>query len=198
VGSILPVEDYLYVTTTGDMGGMWAVHVIDMRDPAHPRLVRRIGSDEFGTVFRLWSPTFITRIGNYVYLSGIDCCGTRSALGVLDVRNPVHPLLVGRTDFEGGISRNRVLPIADSRILWCLNDNNAEVFEISELPAFIGQFLQDDKLNVQWNDAAKGMKLQRAGSLTQPDWQDVPRSEATNSVTLPMENSTGFFRLVKP
>jgi hypothetical protein len=40
--------------------------------------------------------------------------------------------------------------------------------------------------------------LQRATCLTNPDWQNVPGYEGTNSATLPMSGGAEFFRLVAP
>lgn len=53
-------------------------------------------------------------------------------------------------------------------------------------------------LVLEWNEPAKGMVLQRATHLTQPDWQDLPGSEKTNRVTLPVLGGHEFFRLVQP
>jgi len=35
-------------------------------------------------------------------------------------------------------------------------------------------------------------------SLTQPDWTEVPGSEATNQIQLPLSRGHEFFRLVQP
>jgi hypothetical protein len=51
---------------------------------------------------------------------------------------------------------------------------------------------------IWWNDAGRGMVLQRASSLTSPQWQDVPGSEGTNRVTLQTTNGQAFFRLFSP
>jgi hypothetical protein len=53
-------------------------------------------------------------------------------------------------------------------------------------------------LTLQWNEPAKGMKLQRATDLSKPDWQDLLGSEKTNRVTLPVWGGNEFFRLVRP
>ncbi len=53
-------------------------------------------------------------------------------------------------------------------------------------------------LTIQWNVSAIGAKLQRATSLTQPDWEEMFRSEKTNFVVLPIWDGNEFFRLVKP
>jgi hypothetical protein len=53
-------------------------------------------------------------------------------------------------------------------------------------------------LTLQWNAGAIGAKLQRATSLTQPDWQEKLGSEKTNRVVLPIWDGNEFFRLVRP
>ena len=41
-----------------------------------------------------------------------------------------------------------------------------------------------------------GARLQMATNLAQPFWQDVPASEGTNTLSLPMTEVAAFFRLV--
>ncbi len=53
-------------------------------------------------------------------------------------------------------------------------------------------------LTLQWNAMAIGAKLQRATSLTQPDWEEMLGSEKTNRVVLPIWDGNEFFRLVRP
>jgi formylglycine-generating enzyme required for sulfatase activity len=50
-------------------------------------------------------------------------------------------------------------------------------------------------LVVTWNDAGKGMTLQRTGSPSDPKWEDVAESEGTNAMRFPMTNAAAFFRL---
>jgi hypothetical protein len=56
---------------------------------------------------------------------------------------------------------------------------------------------QGQDLKLSW-DGFGAARLQRATRLTDPDWQDVPGSEATNNITLPIEGASAFFRLAKP
>ena len=49
-----------------------------------------------------------------------------------------------------------------------------------------------------WKEAARGMKLQKANGLTNPDWHEVPGAELTNRVTVPLGEGNAFFRLAKP
>ncbi len=60
------------------------------------------------------------------------------------------------------------------------------VFEIAELPAITRTEPADGRLILEWNEAALGMRLQRATIFTGPDWVDLPESETTNGITLPI------------
>ena len=42
-----------------------------------------------------------------------------------------------------------------------------------------------------------GLGLQKATSLTNPVWEDIPLAEGQTSITLPATDSSAFFRLVK-
>jgi uncharacterized delta-60 repeat protein len=68
----------------------------------------------------------------------------------------------------------------------------------SFLAAFTHVELGAGRLVLQWNDAAKGMKVQRTPTLTNPNWQDLPGYEGTNTATLSIGSGPEFFRLVKP
>jgi hypothetical protein len=48
---------------------------------------------------------------------------------------------------------------------------------------------------VWWNDAGRGMTLQRASSFSAPQWEDVPDSESTNRAIFPITGGSAFFRL---
>ena len=53
-------------------------------------------------------------------------------------------------------------------------------------------------LELEWNESAKGMKLQRASNLNNAVWADVSGSENTNHVSLAISSGNEFFRLMKP
>ncbi|MHC1766691.1 MAG: immunoglobulin domain-containing protein [Verrucomicrobiia bacterium] len=58
--------------------------------------------------------------------------------------------------------------------------------------------MQASRLVIGWNEPGKGMVLQRAISLASPEWEEVPGSDRTNRVTLPMTSANEFFRLFRP
>ena len=64
-------------------------------------------------------------------------------------------------------------------------------------PTILGYGLSPDgRLVLTWSPV--GLKLQRTTDLGTPDWQDVPNSENSATVILPMTDKAGFFRLIKP
>ncbi len=69
---------------------------------------------------------------------------------------------------------------------------------LSVFPGFSAARPVPGGLSMQWNNAAKGFKLQRTDNLASPNWQDVPGSQTVNTLTLPLGNGTEFFRLLKP
>ena len=165
----------------GDDEGL---QVIDFSNPASPE---RIGVCGFGPESRVQS---VALSGNYAYVAD-----GHTGLEVTDISNPRSPRRVGGYDTTGystdvAVSANRAY-VADH---W----GGLLVFGIAELPAIICAELADDLLIIQWNEAAEGMRLQHATNLTKPDWFDLPGSEATNHITLPIWSGTEVFRLMKP
>src|SRR5262249_14677708 len=105
--------------------------------------------------------------------------------------NPASPVRVGGTDGIGarGLTRfGNYLYVADEY-------EGLRVMELTELPAFTGQSVANGNLSLSWNRAASGFTLQRAGDLGASDWQDVPNSEVTNSMVLPLMDPNQFYRL---
>lgn len=52
-------------------------------------------------------------------------------------------------------------------------------------------------VNVSWNGAA-GTKLQKASSLTSPNWQDVPGSNGASNALDPVTGGEAYYRLARP
>jgi hypothetical protein len=52
-------------------------------------------------------------------------------------------------------------------------------------------------VNISWNGAA-GTKLQKASSLTSPNWQDAPGSNGASNALDPVAGGPAYYRLVRP
>jgi hypothetical protein len=153
------------------------VVVVDVGDPIHPY--------ERGTYL---TPCVrpIGMTGGYAYLSS---CGPDQ---ILDLRNPDRPVCVGETDLGGLASVGQ----ASGQYVYTLVSNTLVcVVSITELPAITRQFIQNGKLNLQWNEPARGMTLQRSTSLENPDWQDMQGSQTMTSVELQLWGGPEYFRL---
>ena len=57
--------------------------------------------------------------------------------------------------------------------------------------------LQGSTLTLGWPQEAIGFKLQRSPVLPATAWQDVPGSDATNSVTITIGAGNQYYRLKK-
>lgn len=62
--------------------------------------------------------------------------------------------------------------------------------------ASVAAALQDGKITLRWTGAT-GLTLQKASSLTSPNWQDVPGTAGTSSFTETLLGTTAFYRLVQ-
>jgi hypothetical protein len=191
--------NYAYVTeshpSNDDLEGMY-LQIIDISNPGD---MRRIGSCDF--VAGCPGVTSVTISGNYVYVAyngGAMCtCCANPGVAMIDVSDPAHPQRVGGCEIycAGAVGCGNVVASGDrvyAALGWIVCP-----FLITELPAITRHSIANGRLNLQWNDPAKGMKLQRATSLTTPDWQDLLGSEDTNAVSLPVSGGSEFFRLMK-
>jgi len=116
---------------------------------------------------------------------------------ILDVSNPDQPQRVGGYDTSGDAFGVAVL---GNYAYMADHDAGLLVFEIeiTELPAITRAERSGNALVLEWNEPGKGMRLQRATRLTNPDWVEMLGSENTNRVTLPLWSGNEFFRLMKP
>jgi hypothetical protein len=134
IGSIAAIGNHLYVTTVGDMPWMWSVQIIDVTDAVHPRLVRRIGISEAPVVIGVGGAQYLTRRGNYAYLSGSANLESGAAVSVLDVRNPEQPTVVSRIESSVLSWRSRILMLPNNQLLWCGYDKT-QAYELTNVPS---------------------------------------------------------------
>lgn len=159
--------------------GGWIM--VDVRNPKKPVLL-----GEFSTPCQL---TSITIAEGFAYLA------PHHRIEVFDISDPLHVALVGR-------SREVMQATGQARLsgdhLFVRDSDELKTYRIEQLPAITRHSITSRRLDLQWNDPAKGMKLQRTTSLANPDWQSLLGSENTNSVSLPIWGESEFFRLIKP
>lgn len=183
--------------------GQGHLQVVDISNPTDPQ--RRGGYDMSG------HPTAVEVSGNHAYV--VDAKhwyggGNQHVFGnglvILDISNPASPQRVGSlTNVHGAVAVSGdgyPLNVAVSGNYGYVADRYAGlvIFKIRELPAITCHSVENGRLNLQWNDPAKGMKLQRTTSLTNPMWQELIGSESTNAVALLLWGGSEFFRLIRP
>jgi hypothetical protein len=99
-------------------------------------------------------------------------------------------ILPGYWDTSDLLIKNTHLYLADF--------SGLHILGIAAPPRITRQTINGNMLSLEWNEAAEGMRLQRATSLSNPNWQELLGSETTNAVSLPIWSGTQFFRLIKP
>jgi hypothetical protein len=178
--------DYVY----GSPGGVEALAVYNFSDPLN-------GACEGVLVWDAYVQAVLVSEGRAFLLDcyGVHvfdlkdlCCGWRSPpqMGAAEV--PYATKLA--------VSGDRLYVVGADPDVW--KGGELIVFGMLAPPAITGIGRVEEGLRFQWNTAAEGMALQRATSLTSPDWQTLPGSEFTNRVTVQMCSGSEFFRLVKP
>jgi len=118
-----------------------------------------------------------------------------SGLYVIDISDPLNPTQVAALSEPSGDLTHGA---TEQVVVWSAGEMGLRIYSITELPAITRQSVAANMLNLQWNEPAKGMKLQRATSLMNPDWKELQGSEAIDNVELPTEGGQEFFRLVEP
>ena len=54
-----------------------------------------------------------------------------------------------------------------------------------------------NEIQLSWN-GGPGIKLQKTSTLLDPAWQDVPGTDGSSAVRLPLTDQAAYFRLIKP
>jgi hypothetical protein len=174
-------DNYAYVAVGSvDLHGWLAV--FDISEPLNARLVTRVG---IGGV-----PIKVVVRDSFAYV--LD---THRSLVVLDIKDPTKPFKAGECAVAGSVHG---LALSADYAYVAAGEAGLQIFRLVELPAITRHTIANGELHLQWNEPAKGMRLQRATSLTQPHWQDLMGSELTNNVSMPMWSGPEFFRLVRP
>ena len=128
--------------------------------------------------------------GNYAYLAK----GSRG-LEVVDVSNPTNMLWVTGATTAGPAQDVTVM---GKYVLVAAGEGGLMVFEFQQYiyPPLKPPVIGSGKMTFTWPTLG-GVHLQQTLSLAPPDWRDVPGTDLTNVVSLPMTNAGAFFRLVQ-
>jgi hypothetical protein len=74
----------------------------------------------------------------------------------------------------------------------------ADLVVVSDTPTQLGFGVSNGLFQFGWEYDHTGWRLQGKTNLLEGEWFDVSGSMTTNSVSIPMSNSSSFFRLVYP
>jgi hypothetical protein len=165
--------DYAYVANYNA-----GLEVLDISDRAAPV---RLGGIDTGYAHDARAA------GDYVFVVG------QPSVAVVSATDPANPMRVGSYD-NGEYSRG--IEVVGNTAYVANGDGGLVILEISEYPS-LTLTRSSDKLTLSWN-SAPGLKLQRATSLANPDWADVPGSEGQSHFECPLGNGSEFFRLFGP
>lgn len=162
--------------------GSGALRILDVSKPASILLV--------GTYKGWGNPAQAMAVsGRYLYLAK----GT-GGLHVLDVNDPTKP-----TYLTGAWSSPAEdVAVMGKNILGAGGDKGLMVYQLQQdlYPPLAAPVISAGTMTLTWA-TSNDVRLQKATDLVNAVWQDVPESENTNTVTLPMTEPTAFFRLVK-
>ncbi len=81
------------------------------------------------------------------------------------------------------------LPMTPARVLALVQQSSLLVFRSPDSSG--------NQIRLSWN-GGPGVRLQKASTLNNPAWQDVPDTNGQSSVSLPATDAAAYFRLVKP
>jgi hypothetical protein len=157
------------------------IQIIDVQDPANPMIINRQIGESYVNQISVFGP--------YAYVSDF-----LAGLRVIDIRDPSRLRTVGRERVDGYASG--VAAVGDYVYL-SGGGYAVRVLRVDELPAFTElRITSEGWLRIAWNDAARGLRLQRSSQIPHAGWRDLIGSEHTNSVLLPLWTGAEFFRLV--
>jgi len=186
---ILPNGSYLYCS--GGFGFGPYYFIVDVSDANRPIRVSSGSSGVHNALFERQGVYANLRVnGNVLWGSWRYQDGGPTVVCLSNISEPSRPSRLGEFSLEC-----EALTIRDDMLYACGLGTGLRIYRITELPAITRQSVANGKLNLQWNEPARGMKLQRATSLENPDWQSWDGSESMTSAELPLWGGQEYFRL---
>lgn len=165
------------VTTGPELPGL---EVIDMTDFHRPTRVAKVP----------------LALANNVALMGSYACVTGIGLRIFDLADPFQPVLVGSHQF-GPDSETRGLQVVGNLVYVAAGAHGLAIYRLTPQLRLDPPVWDGKALRLSWL-GAPGIRLQRATSLSAPDWQDVPGSDGASSMELSRAGAALYFRLLKP
>ena len=154
-----------------------ALQILDVSDPGNIML---LGS------YRSYGTEAIAVAGQFAYLAGSG--GVR----VLDVSNPTNITWLASA---WNISAQDVALMGNYAVVAGGNKGLA-IYQLQQsiYPPLKPPVIAGGMMTLTW-PYLDGARLQMATNLAKPYWQDIPESEGTNIVSLPLTEGAAFFRL---
>jgi hypothetical protein len=152
----------------------WII-LLDISDKANPKVLGRI-SERKGA---------LRHKDGYVY-----CSHGWWGLTVLDFSDPGNPRLVGRNSSFHAI--NELSFDQSNRMIVAAGPDGLGVLEM--YPVFKSITHTGENVMLSW-DSFGSTRLEHSTDAESDAWTNVPGSEGTNSVYLPMRQGNDFFRL---
>jgi hypothetical protein len=155
-------------------------------------------------VFDLSNPTQPVKVGNYRtpdVVWGLQGLGPllyaavgSAGIEVYDVTDPPRPVKVGSYRTRAAATGVQVV---GNRVYALTGPGGMAILEVVPDLRLDPPVVSGTALTLSWN-GSPGIKLQKAASLTNPDWQDVAGSEGASQIELPRDAAAAFFRLIQP
>jgi hypothetical protein len=177
----------VHVQVAGDLvysSGQDGLHVLNVTNPQVPVRIGGYNGLPFDFAFQV--------SGRYAGVSFWYSHLNRFALFLLDVSSPANPTWLATTETPGWPMSMQFsgpfMHVAAGPLL---------IYEIADAPALRLITNNGKTLALSW-DAPPGFRLQRASSLDDPVWCNVPGTLDQSQIELPVGKSNGFFRLARP
>jgi formylglycine-generating enzyme required for sulfatase activity len=156
---------------TGDL------QILDVSDPGNIML---LGS------YRSYGTEAIAVAGQFAYLAG------SGGMHVLDVSNPTNITWLASV---WKIAAEDVALMGNYAVV-AGGDKGLAIYQLQQsiYPPLKPAVIAWGMVNMTW-PFMEGARLQIATNLAKPFWQDIPESEGTNIVSLPLTEGAAFFRL---
>jgi hypothetical protein len=165
----------------------WAggVSVFDVSNPAEPAWVSRIPAKPERSI-----PRAVAVAGAYACVAG------GFGVELWELSDPTHPRRIGGNSVLYGLYHRPL--IAGGRIYVPLADVCCDGLAVLESLPFLKRIVRSPgQVRLDWEGWGRA-RLQSTTTLSPPDWQDLGVPETVNTLTLPADNGTQFFRLHQP